>query len=278
MTTIEPFCGYGLGLRQPHYRDFLNGDVPVDFVEVISENFMVDGGRPLDVLDAVRTCHEVVLHGVSLSPGSAHGLDTAYLDRLASLVDRVQPLWVSDHLCWTRSSAHNSHDLLPLPMTAEALDVVCANVQRTQDRLRCPILLENPSSYMTFPEDEFAEWDFFAEVVRRTGCFILLDLNNVFVSAHNHDFVPARYLDPLPLNRVRQVHLAGHMPGEILIDTHDRDVCDGVWSLLSDIAPRLGPVALMIERDDAIPPLPEILAELDIARRVVERSCRVKAA
>ncbi|GGD37616.1 hypothetical protein GCM10010989_09690 [Croceicoccus pelagius] len=164
MTTIEPFCGYGLGLRQPHYRDFLNGDVPVDFVEVISENFMVDGGLPLDVLDAVRTSHEVVLHGVSLSPGSAHGLNTAYLDRLAALVDRVQPLWVSDHLCWTRSSAHNSHDLLPLPMTAEALDVVCANVQRTQDRLRRPILLENPSSYMTFPEDEFAEWDFFAEV------------------------------------------------------------------------------------------------------------------
>lgn len=278
MTTIEPFGGYGLGLRQPHYREFLDGEVPIDFVEVISENFMVDGGRPLDVLDAVRERHEVVMHGVSLSPGSAHGLDMAYLDRLSALVDRVEPLWVSDHLCWTRSSAHNSHDLLPLPMTAEALDVVCANVERTQDKLRRPILLENPSSYMTFPEDEFAEWDFLAEVVRRTGCYLLLDLNNIFVSAHNHGFAPARYLDAMPLDRVRQVHLAGHMPGEILIDTHDREVCGGVWSLLSDVAPRLGPVAVMLERDDAIPPLTELLAELDIARGVVERSRRAIAA
>ncbi|WP_144096405.1 DUF692 domain-containing protein [Croceicoccus sediminis] len=278
MNAIEPFGGYGLGLRQPHYRDFLDIDVPVDFVEVISENFMVDGGRPLDVLDAVRARHPVVMHGVSLSPGSAHGIDDHYLDHLAALVQRVEPLWVSDHLCWTRSSAHNSHDLLPLPMTEEALDVVCANIQKTQDRLRRPILLENPSSYMTFPQDEYAEHDFLAEVVRRTGCYLLLDLNNVFVSAHNHGFDASRYLSALPLDRVRQVHLAGHMPGEILIDTHDRDVCEGVWALLAAAAPRLGPVAIMIERDDAIPPLADLLTELGRARTIVEGSKRARAA
>lgn len=279
MSLIDSFEGFGLGLRRPHYRDFLDGHVAVDFIEVISENFMVDGGKPLAVLEAVRTKHEVVLHGVSLSPGSAHGPDRDYLARLAALADSIEPLWVSDHLCWTRCSAHNSHDLLPLPLTREALEVVCANVQIAQETLRRPILLENPSSYLVFPEDEMPEWAFMSEVARRTGCYLLLDVNNVYVSAHNHGFSPIDYLQGLPLDRVRQVHLAGHTPGPIAIDTHDRAVCDGVWALFDRALALTGPVAVMIERDDAIPPLGELLAELGIARGIAARhSCEGAAA
>ncbi|MCT2397922.1 DUF692 domain-containing protein [Novosphingobium mangrovi (ex Huang et al. 2023)] len=278
MTSIKRFAGFGLGLRRPHYHHFLEEDVDLDFVEVISENFMVDGGKPLAVLDAVRQKHEVMLHGVSLSPGSAHGVDRDYLDRLRQLAERIEPRWISDHLCWTRSSAHNSHDLLPLPYTAEALDVICANIMIAQDHLRRPLLLENPSSYLCFPEDEMTEWEFLAEVARRTGCYLLLDVNNVHVSAHNHEFSPADYLEGLPLERVRQIHLAGHTPGEIAIDTHDRAVCDGVWDLLGHALARTGPVAVMIERDDAIPPLAELLDELDTARRIAATASREVAA
>lgn len=266
MDLIGTFHGFGVGLRRPHYRDFLEGDVAVDFVEVISENFMIDGGRPLAVLEQVRAKLPVALHGVSLSVGSAHGLDPEHLSRLKRLADWIEPLWVSDHVCWTRTSAHNSFDLLPLPYTKEALDVVCANVGRAQDALGRAMLFENPSSYCAFPEDDMSEWEFIAEMTRRTGCYLLLDVNNIHVSACNHGFDPADYLAGLPLDRVRQVHLAGHTPGEIVIDTHDRAVCDDVWALYARACGMLGPVATMIERDDAIPPLPELLAELDRAR------------
>ena len=268
MSPIETFHGFGVGLRRPHYRDFLEGEVAVDFVEVISENFMVEGGRPLVVLEEVRAKLPVALHGVSLSVGSVHGLDPEHLSLLKRLADRIEPLWVSDHLCWTRTSAHNSFDLLPLPYTAEALDVVCANIGRAQDALGRAMLFENPSSYCTFPEDEMSEWEFIAEMTRRTGCYLLLDVNNVYVSARNHGFDPLEYLAGLPLERVRQVHLAGHTPGEIAVDTHDRPVCDEVWALYADACGMLGPVATMIERDDAIPPLPELLSELDLARQI----------
>lgn len=268
MTAIAPFSGFGLGLRPTHYADFLEGDVPVDFVEVISENYMVEGGKPLRVLEQVREKHPVILHGVSLSVGSAHGLDGQYLARLKALAERIEPLWVSDHLCWTRTSAHNSHDLLPLPLTSEALDLVCANIDTAQEALGRPMLFENPSSYLAFPEDEMPEWEFLSEMVRRTGCYLLLDVNNVYVSAHNHDFSAADYLAGLPLDRVRQVHLAGHEKGEIIIDTHDRAVCDGVWDLYAQAIAQTGPVAVMIERDDAIPPLAELLGELGRARDI----------
>lgn len=268
MNPIEPFAGFGLGLRRQHYRDFLDDDVAVDFVEVISENYMVAGGRPLAVLEQVRAKLPVALHGVSLSVGSAQGVDQDYLARLAALIDRIEPLWVSDHLCWTRTHAHNSHDLLPLPYTAEALDVVCANLGRAQDALGRAMLLENPSSYCSFAADEMSEWDFIAEVCRRTGCYLLLDLNNVYVSARNHGFSPDRYIAGLPLDRVRQIHLAGHTPGEINIDTHDRAICDAVWTLYARTVARLGPVATMIERDDDIPPLVDLLDELALARRL----------
>ena len=267
MTAIEPFGGFGLGLRRTHYADFLDGDVPVDFVEVISENYMVDGGRPLRILDQVREKHPVIIHGVSMSIGSAGGLDEEYLAKLKQLEQRIDPLWVSDHLCWTRTSAHNSHDLLPLPLTEEVLQVVCGNIHRAQNHLGRPMLFENPSSYLTFPEDEMAEWEFLSEMTRRTGCYLLLDVNNSYVSARNHGFRADDYLAGLPLDRVRQIHLAGHTPGEIIIDTHDREVCDDVWTLYSKAMAMIEqPVATMIERDDKIPPLPELLSELDRAR------------
>ena len=264
--TISPFAGYGLGLRNEHYADFLEGDVPIDFVEVISENFMLDGGRPLRILEQVREKYPVVLHGVSMSIGTAQGVDDAYLGRLKELAQRIDPLWISDHLCWTRNNAHNSHDLLPLPLTFEALDVVCANVNKVQETLDRQILLENPSSYLTFPEDELSEWEFIAAMAQRTGCYLLLDINNIYVSAHNHNFTADDYLAGVPHERVRQIHLAGHTPGDIIIDTHDRPIADGVWALYKKAIGILGPVATMIERDGNIPPLSELLTELNLAR------------
>lgn len=268
MTTIARFGGFGLGLRREHYADFLDGDVAVDFVEVISENFMVDGGRPLRILEQVRSRLPVILHGVSMSIGSAHGLDHDHLARLKALADRIEPLWVSDHLCWTGTSAHNSHDLLPVPLTSEALSLVCENIDRAQDTLGRAMLFENPSSYLTFPEDEMPEWDFLTEMSRRTGCYLLLDVNNIYVSACNHGFDPADYLAGIPVDRVLQIHLAGHTPGEIMIDTHDRPVCEAVWQLYAEAMRRMDDVAVMIERDDAVPPLAELLGELDVARQV----------
>jgi uncharacterized protein (UPF0276 family) len=270
---------FGLGLRKPHYGDFLDeAVVPVDFVEVISENFMVEGGRPLDVLRRVRERHPVALHSVSMSVGSADGLREDYLLRLRALVDSVEPLFVSDHLSWSRIERFNSHDLLPLPYTEETLDIVCANISRAQDVLRRPMLFENPSSYVAFAGD-MTEWQFLDAMCARTGCELLLDVNNIFVSASNHGFDPMAYLAGIPAQRVRQIHLAGHSQGrELLIDTHDKPVSDAVWSLYAAALKRVGPVATMIERDDDIPPLAELLAELDVARGIAAEPSRRAAA
>lgn len=268
-APLTPFAGFGLGLRHEHYADVLHdgGAAALDFVEVISENFMVDGGRPLATLEAVRALLPVALHGVSMNIGSAGGLDTGYLRRLRGLANRIDPLWVSDHLCWTGIDGINSHDLLPLPYTAHTLDMVCDNIQRAQDELARPLLFENPSSYVTFENDGMTEWEFLAEMCKRTGCYLLLDINNIFVSCTNHGLDADAYLEAIPVDRVRQIHLAGHSQGrEMLIDTHDAPVCDGVWTLLSKTLPKLGPVAVMIERDDSIPPFCDLIAELDIAR------------
>ena len=260
---------FGLGLRKPHYGDFLDGDaVTVDFVEVISENFMIEGGRPLDILRRVRERHPVALHGVSMSIGSADGLRDDYLRRLRILADAVEPLFVSDHLSWSRIERFNSHDLLPLPYTQEALDVVCANVDRAQDVLGRTMLIENPSSYLVIA-GEMTEWQFLDALCARTGCELLLDVNNIFVSASNHGFDPMTYLAGIPAARVRQIHLAGHSQGrDLLIDTHDAPVPDSVWALYAAALERTGAVATMIERDDAIPPLTALLGELDIARGI----------
>ena len=269
-TTLPRFHGFGLGMRPPHYASFMAGEASVDFVEIISENFMVPGGRPLRVIDAVRERYPVAMHGVSMSIGSADGLRLDYLKRLKALADRVQPLWVSDHLCWTGVASFNSHDLLPLPYTEEALEVVCANVRRAQDVLERPLILENPSSYITFA-DGVPEWDFIAQLSRRTGCYILLDVNNIYVSATNHGFSAQDYIAGIPADRVRQIHLAGHSQGRgLLIDTHDHPVIEPVWDLYRAAVTRFGPVASMIERDDNIPPLTELLNELDLARACAE--------
>lgn len=266
------FAGFGLGLRKPHYADFLEAAVPVDFVEMISENFMVPGGRPRRILHQVRARYPVALHGVSLSVGSAHGLDAAYLERLRSLVDEIEPLFVSDHLSWSRTPGFNAHDLLPLPYTAEALDIICANLAHAQEYLGRAMLIENPSSYLAFAQSDMAEWEFLERVCARTGCGLLLDLNNIHVSAINHGFDPLAYLAGVPFDRVRQIHLAGHSRGEtLLIDTHDQPVPPSVWTLFAQVIDRLGPVAVMIERDDNIPSLAELLAELDQARALARQ-------
>jgi uncharacterized protein (UPF0276 family) len=276
--VIAPFAGFGLGLRKPHYAEFLDARVAVDFVEVISENFMVDGGRPRAILREARSLYPVALHGVSMSLGSADGLDGAYLARLRALVDEIEPLFVSDHLSWTRIEGFSSHDLLPLPYTEEALDLVCANIARAQDALGREMLVENPSSYVDFAPADMTEWQFLDAVCARTGCGLLLDVNNVHVSACNHGFDPIAYLDGVPHDRVRQIHLAGHSRGrDLLIDTHDQPVPRSVWDLYAHVLPRLGPVATMIERDDAIPPLTELLDELAIARRIAREGARQAA-
>ncbi|HEY4293743.1 DUF692 domain-containing protein [Luteibacter sp.] len=262
-----PLSGFGLGLRIPHYDDFLETAQPVDFLEVISENFMVEGGKPLDVLAGIRERYPVALHGVSMNIGSSDGVDLDYLARLRRLADRFQPLWVSDHLCWTGVEGFNSHDLLPLPYTEEALDLVASNVHAVQDALGRPLVVENPSTYLAFPEAGMSEASFLTELCARTGCYLLLDVNNIYVSATNHGFDPDDWLRRLPLDRVLQIHLAGHSQGrDMLIDTHDSPVCDPVWALYARFAERLGDVAVMIERDDHIPPLADLLAELAHAR------------
>lgn len=273
MTAAHQF---GLGLRKVHYGDFLDHEapVPVDFVEVISENFMVDGGRPRDVLHRVRARHPVALHGVSMSIGSADGLDRNYLRRLRALADEIAPLFVSDHLSWSRIEGFNAHDLLPLPYTEDALDIVCANIRQAQDTLGRTMLIENPSSYITFAGD-MTEWEFLDAMCAKTGCELLLDVNNIFVSATNHGFDPLAYLAGVPADRVRQIHLAGHSQGrDLLIDTHDKPVPASVWSLYETALRHVGPVATMIERDDDIPPLCDLLDELDMARSIADTRIR----
>lgn len=271
--TIAATSGFGLGLRKEHYRDFLEHEQPVDFLEIISENFMACGGRPLHTLDAVRERHAIAMHGVSMSLGSPGGLDMAYLGELKALARRIEPLWMSDHLCWTRVGGHETHDLLPLPYTQEALDVCAANIVQAQKVLERPLLVENPSSYVTFARSTMTEWQFLAALTEATGCYLLLDVNNVWVSSVNHRFDPGEFLSGIPADRVRQIHLAGHSAGPegMLIDTHDAPVCEEVWALYEQAMRRFGPCATMIERDDSIPPLGELLDELALARRRAEQ-------
>lgn len=273
-----PLSGFGLGMRREHYPSYVDGSAKVDFIEVISENFMVDGGRPLDTLEKARRNYPLALHGVSLSIGSADGVRADYLVRLRQLVDRMEPAVVSDHLCWTRTGSFNSHDLLPLPMTEEALGVVCENILRAQDALGRTMLIENPSSYIAFP-GVLSEWEFLSAMVARTGCGLLLDVNNIHVSASNHGFDPTAYLDGMPWHAVGQVHLAGHTVGDsMLIDTHDQPVPECVWALYAAALRRAGPLPTMIERDDNIPDLAELLAELDTARALAAESISLEVA
>ena len=214
-----------------------------------------------------------------MSIGSADGLKPDYMRRLKALADRIDPIWISDHLCWTGIDGFNAHDLLPLPYTEETLSLVCANIAQAQDILDRPILLENASTYLTFAEDRLKEWEFLTEMCRRTGCYLLLDVNNIYVSGTNHGFDPLAYLAGVPADRVRQIHLAGHTSGRsgLLIDTHDQPVPNPVWTLYEAACRLFGPAATMIERDDNIPSLDDLLAELEQARRLATSLERVAA-
>lgn len=265
--SARPQLGFGLGLRPAHYEAIFADRPAVDWFEVLSENYMVEGGQPLRQLDRVRADYPVVMHGVSLSIGGSAPLDRDYLARLRALTERVQPAWVSDHLCWTGIDGFNLHDLMPMPWTEEALEHVAGRVRQVQDFLGRRILLENVSSYLAFEHSTLSEWEFLNELAARADCLLLLDVNNVHVSAFNHGFAAERYIDALDPARVWQIHLAGHThQGSHLIDTHDRPVAEPVWALYAHALGRLGPVSTMIERDADIPPLADLLAELDRAR------------
>lgn len=268
-----PYLGFGLGLRVPHFDYIVRYRPAVDWFEVLSENFMVEGGKPRYYLERVREYYPVVMHGVSLSIGSTDRLDLDYLTRLKALAAAIEPQWLSDHLCWTRHEGINSHDLIPLPYNEEVLRHVVDRVQRVQDYLGRQILLENVSSYITYRASEMTEWAFLNAVAHQADCFILLDINNIYVSAHNHRFSPYDYLEGIDLNRVRQFHLAGHsVSGDYLIDTHDHDVPPPVWELYADALARFGAVSTLIERDDNIPPIEMLLEELSTARAIAKRT------
>lgn len=265
------FLGYGLGLRNEHYETVLANPPPVDWFEIISENYMVDGGKPLYYLDRIRETYPIAMHGVSLSIGGTDPLDRDYLMRLKTLATRVEPVWVSDHLCWTGVQGTNLHDLLPLPYTPETVNHVAGRVAQVQDYLGRRILLENVSSYVAYATSVMTEWEFLCEIAETADCLILLDVNNIYVSAMNHNFDPYAYLSGIPVERVRQFHLAGHTcQQDLIIDTHDQPIVDPVWDLYAAAVRRFGHVSTMIERDDNIPPLSDLLDELKQARRIAE--------
>ncbi len=269
MSIARPDLGHGIGLRPKHFGRFLSEPPPVDWMEATSENFMAPGGRPLAVLERVRREVPVVLHGVSLSIGSTDPLNEVYLTELRALADRIEPALVSDHLCWGSHGGRYAHDLWPLPYTEEALAHVVLRVQRVQEKLGRQIALENVSSYVAFRDSTMTEWEFLSEVAERADCGILLDVNNIFVSARNHRFDPADYLEGIPRDRVVQFHLAGHSDkGTYLFDSHDGQVAGAVWDLYRQAVRRFGRVPTLIEWDDRIPELDELVAQSRTAAAV----------
>jgi hypothetical protein len=266
-----PYLGFGLGLRAQHYAEILDADPAIDWFEAISENYMVPGGQPLRMLDKIRARYPIVLHGVSLSIASTTPFDPEYLAGLKALAQRVEPKFVSDHLCWTGVHGVNLHDLLPIPYTREALDHIVARVHHVQDYLQRPLALENVSTYVQFAHSEMPEWEFIAELTQRTGCWLVFDVNNVFVSAYNHEYDAHAFIEGIPADRVVQFHLAGHEHNMThIIDTHDAIVPEPVWELYRAAVRRFGAVSTLIERDDNIPPLAELVTELSVARSIAE--------
>lgn len=269
------FLGFGLGLRAQHYDEIITGNPPIDWFEVISENYMLPGGRPRRMLDRIRERYPLVMHGVSLSIASTAPPDFEYLQGLRDLAHQVEPKWISDHLCWTGVHGKYLHDLLPIPYTREALDHVVSRVQLVQDYLGRAIVLENVSTYVQFSNSEMTEWEFLSELTRRSGCWLLFDVNNVYVSAFNHGYDPHTFLEGIPGDRVVQFHMAGHSHmGTHIIDTHDHPVSDDVWTLYTAALKRFGRVSTMIERDDNIPPLDELMVEVNRTREIAERIFR----
>jgi uncharacterized protein (UPF0276 family) len=259
----------GIGLRAPHYSELLAARPDIRWVEAHSENYFGRGGQPLHYLQRVRDHYALSLHGVGLSLGSADGLCGTHLGQLKALVERFEPALVSDHLCWGDVGARHLNDLLPLPYTEEALAVVCANIDQAQGFLGRQILVENVSSYLQFSDSSIPEWEFVAQVARRTGCGLLLDVNNIYVSAINHGFDPLLYLDAIPASAVQEIHLAGFdCNGLCLIDTHGKPVAGPVWNLYGEALIRVGPVPTLIEWDTDLPPLAELLAEAAKAQEI----------
>ena len=261
--------GAGLGLRREYYQQIIDERPAVDWFEILSENYLVPGGRPLYNLQRIRRDFPIVMHGVSLSIGGTDPLNRRYLRDLKALIARIEPAWISDHLCWSGVQGVNLHDLMPLPYTARTVRHVVERVQRVQDYLGQQILLENVSSYLTYRESEMSEWEFLSAICQQADCYLLLDVNNIYVSGSNHEFNPIVYLDNVPATRVRQIHLAGHRRvGSILIDTHDAPVCDAVWQLYAAAVARFGAVPTMIERDANMPKFEALMSEMARIRNI----------
>jgi len=275
----KPFYGFGLGLRPEYYQHLLARGLPSeilpdktqnpDWLEIISENYMVDGGKPLYFLDQFKERYPIAMHGVSMNIGSVDPLDRDYLNQLKNLADKVNPIWISDHCCWTGANAHNAHDLLPLPYNDESINHIAKRITQVQEILERPILLENLSSYLSFKDSTMTEWEFLSAICEQANCYLLLDINNIYVSARNHDFDPMEYLLGVPKERVLQHHLAGHEDhGSYIIDTHDAPIVQPVLDLYNEALQHFGPISTMIERDDHFPPLEELLSELGQVRAI----------
>ncbi|MBI2388586.1 MAG: DUF692 domain-containing protein [Deltaproteobacteria bacterium] len=281
MAFQGAYLGHGVGLRPPHYTRVIEEHPAIDWFEIISENFLAPGGNPRRVLRLVRERYPVVMHGVGLSIGSVDPIDDGYLDALAALAFEVAPAWISDHLCWSSFGGHSVHDLWlwPMPLTEESLAHVVARVAHVQDRLGRPILLENVSSYLAYRHSTIPEWSFLAEVAARTGYGLLLDVNNVYVSARNQRFDPETYVDAIPAESIGQIHLAGHSDeGNLLLDTHDRPVCDPVWELYRRVVRRAGRISTLIEWDEDIPSLERAMEESRMAAAVEAEALRREVA
>jgi uncharacterized protein (UPF0276 family) len=271
--------GIGLGLRVPHYQHILSRKPTCDWFEIISENFMCDGGRPLHVLDQILEQYRVVQHGVAMYLGSTDGLDREHLRKLKRLVKRTNTPWISDHLCWGSIDGSYSHDLLPLPYTFEAATHVAERIKEARDFLEVPILVENVSSYAEFHASEMSEWEFLSEVVEKADAGILLDVNNIYVSSQNHDFNPYIYLDNIPHHRVGQIHIAGHSKfARYILDTHDAPVVDPVWKMYEHAVRAIGPTATLLEWDDRIPTFDEVHNEALKAGRFCQELVRAESA
>lgn len=269
----KKFLGFGLGLRSKHYDAVLTQRPDVDWFEIISENYMVAGGKPRYYLEKIRNHYPIVMHGVSMSIGSVDPVNQEYLKQLKLLSEQIQPEWMSDHLCFGTVNGINSHDLLPMPYTQESLDHLTQRIHQVQDYLQREMIFENVSSYLTYRQDEMQEWEFLAQLAKQSGCKFLLDINNIYVSARNHQFDPLEYLKHIDPATVQQIHLAGHSDfGTHIIDTHDHPVPDPVWQLYQQYVSISGPKSTMIERDDNIPELDELLLELAQARTIGNQS------
>jgi uncharacterized protein (UPF0276 family) len=272
-VTPPSDLGFGLGLRAEYYSLIQQSRPKVDWFEIITEDYLIPGGRPLDNLYKIREHYPIIMHGVSLSIGSTDPLDMAYVQQVKQLATDLEVPWLSDHLCWTGIHHQTSHDLLPIPYTSEALKHVVGRIQQVQDVLGRQLVLENVSSYLTYKESVMTEWEFLIEVVQAADCKILLDVNNIFVSGYNHHFEPETYLNAIPIDRVQQIHIAGHTNlGDMIIDTHDHAVIPPVWQLYQKALQRFGMVSTLLERDDRFPPLPMLLNELQKTRQMAAKA------